>query len=371
MRSDKQTPLTTVYYIPKIPDSKSTTRYNHAIALARCAKSSILITNINPPKYIREEFDLVYVLGKIADLRTVIKRAHQARKIVSAVKEQSRNERIVYITHFSYAQALSGFLSDVYWIVDVFDDPLQLSIRRSISSPHQIASRALLQIINKSDTSIITLHPDGPRSQLGRTTRFALNGSPASSVEYTVKSPKSPLQYVWVGKTKVGWGIEILLNSLTSVTADIIVDVYGEPISNAKSLATELDVRDQVRFHGAVSHKHALTAIENAHVGLCVLAPYDDFKYSFPIKVGEYLAAGTIPVMSDFPGMRMLARNAGIYIEPNHHDLANALQKLTDLSDENMKCLAGKARERAETISWEIERKRFADHVISSAFDNR
>jgi hypothetical protein len=366
MKSNGENSLAAIYYIPEVPNIKSTTRYNHAIALARRAQLSVLITNTKPPEHIYEEYDSVHVLGKIKGVRSMIKRVLQARKIVSRVQDRCRNDRTVYVTNFTYAQVLSGFLSDIQWIVDIYDDPLQLSIRRPFISPHQIASRILLKLIDRSDVGITTLHPDGPRSQLGQSTQFTLNGSPISSVEYTAKPPRSPLRCVWVGKTEVGCGIELLLKSLTDVSSGIVVDVYGEPISDAKSLAAELDVCDRVRFHGGMPHERVLSAIEDAHVGLCVLTPHDDFKYSFPIKVGEYLAAGAIPVMSDFPGMRMLAQNAGIYIKPNHHNLANTLQKLITVSDDEVDRLASKARERAETISWEIERERFADHVIDS-----
>lgn len=315
---------------------------------------------------IKKEYDDTYILGEVKNGVDMLKRAYEARNIVHKACNQSEDDRIVYVTSFHYAQALSGYLSNVQWVVDIYDDPLQLSIRRSAFSPHQITSRVLLRILDNADVGISTLHPDGPRSHLGRSTRFALNGSPVSSIHPGTKLSRPPLHCVWVGKTEVGWGIELLLTSLSDIQEEIIVDVYGTPDSGAKSLATELGVHEQIQFHGTVSHEQVRTAIENAHVGLCVLTPYADFKYSFPIKVGEYLAGGTIPLVSNFPGIRMIARNAGIYIEPNPLDLTTALEKLATTSDNEMDFLADTARRRAEAISWKNERERFAEHVIRS-----
>lgn len=365
-RSDNQDPLAIAYYVPKVPSIRSTTRYNHAIALANYAQFSVLITNTEPPEQIYNVYNSVHVLGRISSAKHVVERIIQAHEIISDMRNRWKSERIVYITHFAYAQALSGFLSDVKWLVDIYDDPLQLSIRRPCTSPHQITSRILLEIIDKADVGIVTLHPDGPRSQLGFSTEYALNGSPTSLIKCRDKPQKPPLRCVWVGKTRVGSGIEILLRSLTHVRKDISVDVYGSPDSNAKCLAESLNVEDKVNFHGKKPHSCIISAIEVAHVGLCVLKPYVDFEFSYPIKVGEYLAAGTIPVMSDFPGMRALAKDAGIYIEPNHCDLGDKLQELVIAADSEISPLANEARKRAEAISWEKERERFASHVVES-----
>ena len=353
-----------IYNNPLIPSIKSTTRYNHALALARTARSSVLITNVRPPMKIKRKYDNVHILGEVNNGVDMLKRAYEARNIVHKACNQSEGDRVVYVTSFHYAQALSGYLSNVQWAVDIYDDPIQLSIRRSAFSPHQIALRLLLRILDNADIGIATLHPDGPRSNLGRSTRFALNGSPVSSIYPGTKPSKSPLQCVWVGKTEVGWGIELLLKSLADIQEELIIDVYGTPDSSAKSLATELGVREKIQFHGNVSHEQVRTAIEDAHVGLCVLTPYADFKYSFPIKVGEYLAGGTIPLSSNFPGIRMVAGNAGIYIKPDSLDLTTALEKLATMDNNEMSSLADSARKRAETISWKSERERFAEHVI-------
>ncbi|MFC7157491.1 glycosyltransferase [Halomarina halobia] len=308
----------------------------------------------------------MHVLGDITSGKHVLERTLQARRIVNTVRDRSADGDVTYVTEFTYAQVLSGYLSNAKWVVDVFDDPLQLSIRRPIYSPHQITSRMLLRVIDRADVVVTTLHPDGPRSHLGRSTRFALNGSPVSSITHERKPTQPPLRCVWVGKTGRGWGIESLLEALTYVDTDLVVDVYGEPTSRAEAVSAELGLSDQVRFHGNVSHEQVCRSIEKAHVGLCTLTAFDDFRYAYPIKIGEYLAAGAIPVMSDFPGMRTLAREAGVYTDPTPRDIATALRGIAAMSADELEQLAVLARERAEDISWENERERFAEHVFSA-----
>lgn len=356
--------MNVIYSVPNIPDNTSTSRYNHALSIAFESNISILVTNSPPPEDICEEYDKICVLNRINDVRGVIENSRQILRIVKHF-EKSINRDFMFVTTFHYAQALSGYISNQNWIIDIYDDPMQLSIRRSVYSLHQISSRFFLQMMRKADGVISTLHPAGPRSSLGQQTRYSLNGSPVSTISPDRKQSCSSLRCVWVGKTQLGLGIEILLRSLKQTQADIIVDIYGEPIKHAELLANDLDVCDKVNFHGNVSHKQVCSAIENSHVGLCVLSPHIDFKYSYPIKICEYLAGGTIPIVSDYPGHRMLADEAAIYTEPNPNDLATSLDEVGSLSERELSDLMLKSRRRGEKISWRKERKRFRKHLLS------
>lgn len=46
-------------------------------------------------------------------------------------------------------------------------------------------------------------------------------------------------------------------------------------------------------------------------VGLCILKPIENYYYSKPIKVYEYMAAGLSYICSDFPGWRKVAEESG------------------------------------------------------------
>ena len=68
-----------------------------------------------------------------------------------------------------------------------------------------------------------------------------------------------------------------------------------------------------------------------AIVGLCILKPIENYFYSKPIKVYEYMAAGLPYICSDFPGWRKVAEEsgAGICVDPaNIADVHKAIVHL-------------------------------------------
>lgn len=65
--------------------------------------------------------------------------------------------------------------------------------------------------------------------------------------------------------------------------------------------------------------------------GLCILKPTENYFYSQPIKVYEYMAAGLPYICSDFPGWRRVAQEsgAGICVEPgNTEEIGRAIKAL-------------------------------------------
>ncbi|MBR0145464.1 MAG: glycosyltransferase [Eubacterium sp.] len=56
--------------------------------------------------------------------------------------------------------------------------------------------------------------------------------------------------------------------------------------------------------------------------GLCILKPIENYYYSQPIKMYEYMAAGLPFICSDFPGWRKVAEESGggILVDPTDND---------------------------------------------------
>lgn len=95
-----------------------------------------------------------------------------------------------------------------------------------------------------------------------------------------------------------------------------------------------------------------------AIVGLCILKPIENYYYSQPIKMYEYMAAGLPFICSDFPGWRKVAEEsqAGICVDPNDTELiGETIRKL--LSDRNETQIMGRSgREYVlEHCTWSIE----------------
>ena len=81
-----------------------------------------------------------------------------------------------------------------------------------------------------------------------------------------------------------------------------------------------MEIEGGIRYIGQISRKGVNELYGNAIAGLCILKPIENYYYSQPIKVYEYMAAGIPYICSDFPGWRKLAEesNAGICVDPEN-----------------------------------------------------
>lgn len=354
------------YYVYEIPDIASSTRYNHALALAEQGTESILLTHKKPPESIQKSFDHIEILSInnsrsnniLNNLTAQVQYAKSGAKKIDRLLETDD----ILVTAFHYSCALVGIFTNVTWVVDVYDDPYQY-ILGSPQSIHQVGARLLKMILLHADKAVHTIHPASPRL-IGNEQRFAINGSATSIIEPGEKPPRNSLQCVWAGQPRLDRGMDKFLRALNQLDEPIQVDIFGAPYKGAKALAERLNVIEDVIFHGLQPHAKVINAIETAHIGLALYPPREDWKYSYPIKVGEYLAGGTIPLNSSFPGMRELSRNAGVYTEYSVKSIERQLRKLNSLQETEYQKMQKKARLRAESVSWYEERKWFATQAI-------
>jgi glycosyltransferase involved in cell wall biosynthesis len=344
--------MTTIaYYVPSIPDVWSTARYQHALAVVEAADESILIGNVDPPTPLAKKATKIYN----TDSDSVVGRARTAAGIV-----KSRLGRTgVFVTSFHYEAALSGLLakiSGVTWVTDVFDAPAQYRFNNP-KSHHTVASHGLEWMLKRADRSIHTCHPDTP-FQYGQDRHFITNGSPVSRIEphYRVKDE---LSIVWAGSPRLDRGGALLTEALSQINEPIRVDAYGEVDNQLVSLAEQHDVVDQFNFHGWVRHDEVLSAISQAMVGFAVLPSRKDWLYAPAIKIGEYLAGGTIPLMSDYPGSKHVAADSGIYVQPDSDSVADGLSAICNLSNESRSQRMKNARARGKEIPWQSVRDQF------------
>lgn len=351
------------YYDPLIPTVKSTTRYNHALAISNLAETVSLITHQSPPSNIKDRFDSVYILKDVESSTDIFRNARDAKNIV-----HRNSQEPLLITSFHYAPILAGYLIKGLWFADVYDDPYQQVIHGPTYSMHQVGIRVAVHLLGKADTAIHVLHPAIPRL-FGKERKYVMNGAPTSLFASPEKPQRVPLRCVWVGKTDIRFGIRNMIEALEHTTQQVHVDVFGEPYDDAEKLSTRINHRGTIEFHGNVDHQSILEAIEKAHVGFCLLPPTTDFEYAYPIKIGEYLAGGAVPIATGFPGIRQMCKEAGRYpcLEPKA--IATELNEIATLPRDEFEDLVKLARNNAELIAWERERQWFARQVLDSVKD--
>jgi hypothetical protein len=249
------------------------------------------------------------------------------------------------------------------WIADVYETPAQYRLNNPRSF-YQIAARGLAGMMKLANHGIHSVHPDTPY-QYGRTRSFINNGAPVSRVNPSY-GPSDPLHVVWVGSPRLDRGGQLLLDALNQVEAPVTLDIYGRKHDSFVSQMAHLPSKHEVTHHGWSDHQDCLRATREADIAYCVLPHRADWVHAPPIKVGEALAGGTIPLVSNFLGSQQLAATAGVYVNPKPDEIAEALDKLNGPSDLELEERKHTARERGEEVSCSQIRKEFAQQVAGA-----
>lgn len=345
------------YYVPTFPERSGFANHNHARAVTSESERSILLSNNKVPKDLKKDSDKCYIVDGENPLA-------KARSAFDLISELPLTDTTV-ITSFHYEAAAAGWLASrkgYDWVVDLNDPPIQYRLNNP-RTHHQLTTRVLERLLNQADHGIHSAHPDTPHSY-GQERSYLPNGTPAASMSPSYSS-RNQIKMTFVGSPRAGRGGKLLIDSLGILREPPTVDIYGDVDEEMSEIISESSVKEEIQLHGRVKHKTALQAIRNADVGYCVLPPRSDWRYSTPIKVGEYLAGGTIPIISDFPGMRYLAKDAGIYAQPSKYSIAESIKEIQELSTEDKRQMTLRARERAEEVTWERLRKKFAEYALS------
>ena len=347
----------TIYYIKDIPPIASITQFNHALGIAEQDPRSALIVHEPPPKVVKDAYSTVEVL----DTKTPFGRVRDAIRFVNDAV--NRNPGTVLITAGQIEPVVAGYLSKADWVVDLYDDPLQ-GIRNDPISRHQLTDRLTKQLVERAQLGVNTLHIDAP-NKAGVRREYSINGAPTHLIEHRIPEYTKPLRAVVAGKATLDKGMNFVADGLANARTDIHIDAYGTVDEQTIRYCKDRGVSDQIEFHGSTEHRVVREAVSRSHVGLCVLPERGDWTYHYPIKLGEYLAGGTIPLASNFPAFRELAHETGVYVEPSSEGVASGLDQLGVLSKETYRERSRATRRRGEEVGWVRVRKAFAQKCLS------
>ena len=125
-----------------------------------------------------------------------------------------------------------------------------------------------------------------------------------------------------------------------------------------------IEDKDNVHYIGLLNRAGVNDLYRQSVVGLCILKPIENYYYSQPIKMYEYMAAGLPFVCSDFPKWRKIAEEsqAGLCVNPSNTDMIReAITRL--LTDRALAQKMGAKGRRyvVENCSWESEEKKLIE----------
>ncbi len=163
---------------------------------------------------------------------------------------------------------------------------------------------------------------------------------------------------LYLGSLHPWKGVETLIRALPHVKRPAELHIVGgneQRIAELRKLAEELNVALRVVFHGPVEPGRRFEYIHQADI--CLLPLTDTGlggRYTSPLKLFEYMAAGKAIVASDLPSMRQVLtpeQDALLVPTGEPEAFARAIEQLLENPDLRLE-LGSAAATRANSFTW-------------------
>jgi glycosyltransferase involved in cell wall biosynthesis len=253
--------------------------------------------------------------------------------------------------------------------------PLRDEARRFRTLPHErLAAEIESAVLSATNRVFAVSDPLARRLRRGGlpADRVAVtpNGIDPARFAETPRKAEDRFTIGFAGSLKPWHGIDLLLEAFRHALAaasDLRLEIAGDgPLA---AVVREPNLPDDCfSYLGRLSHRDTIAAIARWHVGVAPFLPLPGFYFS-PLKVVEYMAAGTCPIASDIGQIRTLlgVGKRGVLVEPGSAEaLAAAIVELARRPD-RAAALAAAARAYAlRFLTWEQNAER-----ILQAFTSR
>lgn len=152
-----------------------------------------------------------------------------------------------------------------------------------------------------------------------------------------------------------GWkGVSDLVQAAGALPGCRIALLGGTPEQVARERACLPANGATVDFHGHVPHAEVANALGTACIAVLPNRDDPDSRFTSPIKLYEYMAAGCAIVASDLPALReILADDAAVWVKAG--DPASIAQGIRSLADDpdRVRRMGALVREQARSLTWQ------------------
>lgn len=167
---------------------------------------------------------------------------------------------------------------------------------------------------------------------------------------------------LYVGQLYPWKGVEVLVRALPYLPGERAVIVGGseEQIVPLRRLAESEDVADRILFAGTVPHAQVRGYLENARVAVLPNLDSGVSRFTSPLKLFEYMAAGVPIVASDIASLREILRegeNAVLARPGDSEALASGIRSLLEDADLTVR-ISQRAREAAVNYTWDARARK-------------
>lgn len=126
-----------------------------------------------------------------------------------------------------------------------------------------------------------------------------------------------------------------LIKKLTNNYPELKLAVVGKVEKNAQMIIEEkidkLKLRNHVFLFGHVNYPEAMEIVYQSKIGLCLLKPIENYVYSYPTKLFDYMQAGVPFVCSNFLLYEKLVNECEAGVTVNPLDVEAVANKISNL----------------------------------------
>ena len=132
-----------------------------------------------------------------------------------------------------------------------------------------------------------------------------------------------------------------LLSILTNIYPEVKLALVGNIEANANLLinkrVNKLKLENHVQLFGYMNYPDAMEIVCKSKIGLCLLKPVQNYIYSYPTKLFDYMQAGVPYICSNFALYEELLNEcqAGITVDPM--DVRTAAKEISSILEDSLK----------------------------------
>lgn len=276
---------------------------------------------------------------------------------------------VVLVRHIKLARALERDLPSVplaYEAHEVFADTTQSRRPGAIATTEAAAVKgAALLIANSQATAARLLDRYHPQARV----EVLPNGVNIPHLPVERDWREASQKIVYAGSL-FGWkGVDDLVDA-AALLPGFTIDIIGGSSTEIARLEKRAAGGARLAFAGRLAHADTLARIGGACIAVLPNRPDPDSRFTSPLKLFEYLAAGCAVVTSDLPAIReILAGDEAEWFPPgNAAELAAAIRRLAD-DPARAQAMASRGRARAASFSWPNRARRLAALLSEIAHD--
>lgn len=232
---------------------------------------------------------------------------HDPELLPYGLKLKRRGKKVIFDSH----EDVPDQIMDKVWIPKV--------LRRIVSSIY----RGYETYVVKNLDAVVTATPHIGEKFMKRAKRVTVvNNYPKLDdiIFQTGSFSERDAIVCYAGGINENRGEQIMREAMKSVQGKLIIAGEHNQV-----------VEGNCEYVGKLNRDGVNALYGKAVLGLCILKPIENYYYSQPIKMYEYMAAGIPFVCSNFPGWRKVVEdsNGGICVDPtNNEEIAAAINSL-------------------------------------------